>query len=99
MEITEEQIKQTLRQVIDPEVGINIVDLGLIYGIEITDDSIHLEMTMTTRACPMGEMIREQAEAALRTAFPGAKSVDIKMVWSPPWNPDMMSEEARKKLS
>ena len=76
----------------------NIVDLGLIYRIEPADDgkSLVVEMTMTSPACPMGEMIVEEVEAVLREQLPDAVHADVRLVWEPPWSPASMSEEARK---
>lgn len=96
--ITREEILDTLRNVIDPEVGINIADLGLVYSIEEKDGEISVTMTMTTAACPMGNMLRDQAREAIKKRFPEAKSVNVELVWTPPWNPEMMSEEAKRKL-
>lgn len=95
--ITKEQILNALRDVIDPEVGINIADLGLVYDAEERDGQIHVTMTMTTAACPMGNMLKDQAGDAIKRKFPD-KSVDVEMVWTPQWNPDMMSETAKRKL-
>jgi metal-sulfur cluster biosynthetic enzyme len=96
--VTTEQIKDALRQVIDPELGINVVDLGLVYGVEVRDDDIRITMTMTTPACPLGESLAEQAEAAIRQKVQALKSVSVDLVWDPPWRPAMMSEAARKRL-
>lgn len=96
--ISEEAVKEALKGVMDPEVGLNVVDLGLVYNVEAGEDSLKVDMTMTTRACPMGEHIRDQAEAALKARFPEVKTVEARLVWDPPWSPDMMSEEGRRKL-
>lgn len=85
-----------LKQVVDPEMGINIVDLGLIYGIDIGADSVSVEMTMTSPACPMGEMIVEEVEETLRRHLPAAFVPTVRLVWSPPWEPTRMSEKARQ---
>lgn len=90
-----ESLKAILRQVIDPEVGINIVDLGLIYGIEITPEQVSIQMTMTSPACPMGDMIMGDIDAALDAALPPDMRVVVNLVWEPPWNPNMMNEDAR----
>ena len=96
--ITREEILDVLRDVIDPEIGINIADLGLVYSAEEKDGEIIVTMTMTTAACPMGNMLRDQARDAIKKRFPEAKSVNVELVWTPPWNPDMMSEAAKRKL-
>ncbi len=76
----------------------NIVDLGLIYHLDIAADgrSLTLEMTMTSPACPMGEMIVEDVEAVLREQLPASLQSEVRLVWEPPWSPALMSEEARK---
>lgn len=95
--ITEEQIYQALSDVRDPELPFSIVDLGLIYDVSIENDTVGVKMTLTTPGCPMHSTIREEAEQALRK-LPGIKGTKVEIVWDPPWNPDMMSEEARRKL-
>jgi metal-sulfur cluster biosynthetic enzyme len=96
--ISEDDVRDALRDVVDPEVGLNIVDLGLVYGIETGADRIAVRMTMTSPGCPMGEMILESAEIAVRAAAPAVPRIDIELVWDPPWTPDMMSEFARGQL-
>jgi metal-sulfur cluster biosynthetic enzyme len=95
---TPEQIREALRHVIDPELGINVVDLGLVYGIDEKDGSVRVTMTMTTPACPLGESLAEQAEATIRQNVQGVMSVSVELVWDPPWQPSMMSGAARKRL-
>lgn len=90
-------VREALQKVIDPEIGESIVDVGLIYGIELQDDAISIRMTMTSPACPMGEMILDEVHAELVHAFPEAV-IDIEMVWEPAWNPDMISPEAKARL-
>jgi len=92
--ITEDLVRDALSTVIDPEAGMNVVDLGLVYGIEIAEDRIHVRMTMTTPACPMGDMILDQAHAAISTVAPDA-AIELELVWEPPWTPQLMSENAR----
>lgn len=93
---TEERLLAALRQVDDPEVGMNIVDLGMVYRIDIGSDRVRVELTMTTPACPMGELITANALRALGAALPPDMAVDVALVWDPPWTPDMMSESARQ---
>jgi metal-sulfur cluster biosynthetic enzyme len=90
-------VREALQKVIDPEIGESIVDVGLIYGIELQDNAISIRMTMTSPACPMGEMILDEVHAELVHAFPEAE-IDIEMVWEPVWNPDMISPEAKARL-
>lgn len=93
-----EQIRTALRKVVDPEVGANIVDLGLIYRIDLADNKLLIEMTMTSPACPMGEMIIDDAYAELDRILPADCQPEIKLVWEPPWAPSMMSEKCRLSL-
>jgi len=92
---TKEIVLNILHNVIDPEVGVNIVDLGLIYGVEISGHKLRVDLTMTTPACPMGDMIMDDARRALAGLVPAGAEVDINLVWEPPWSPDKMSENAR----
>lgn len=91
-------VRQILRRVIDPEVGLNIVDLGLVYRIEAAPDRVAIDLTMTSPACPLGEQIVEEAYDLLVARLPGAARIDIALVWEPPWSPDMIAAEARLKL-
>ena len=93
---TEERVREALCSVDDPEVGMNIVDLGLVYRIDIAPESVRVELTMTTPACPMGELITDNARRAVAAVLPQDVAVDVVLVWEPPWTPDMMSESARQ---
>jgi metal-sulfur cluster biosynthetic enzyme len=96
--VTDEQVREALKHVIDPELGINIVDLGLVYDIEISDKgSVHVEYTLTTMGCPIGPLIEHQMESFL-AAVPGVNEVEPEMVLRPAWSPEMMSEEAKAAL-
>jgi metal-sulfur cluster biosynthetic enzyme len=94
--ITADEVRDVLRGVIDPEVGMNIVDLGLVYGVEISANRLHVDLTMTTPACPMGEMILDDAQQALAALVPASVEIELNLVWDPPWSPDKMSEHARE---
>lgn len=95
--LTEEMVFDALSGVNDPELPVSIVDLGLIYDVEISSgNNVQLKMTLTTPGCSMGSSIAGQAENALKEA--GANNVLVEIVWDPPWNPDMMSPEAKQKL-
>jgi len=96
--IAREAIVEALRAVLDPEVGINVIDLGLVYGIEATPQGVRLTMTMTSSACPLGAYLKESAERAIRARVPDAGSVEVAMVWQPAWDPAMMSPEARRQM-
>lgn len=89
-------LRDALREVIDPEAGMNIVDLGLIYRIEITAETALVEMTMTSPACPMGEMITAEVAAVLRDLLPATLRPEVRLVWTPAWDPSLMSEAARR---
>ena len=93
---SEDEVREALRSVDDPEVGINIVDLGLVYRIDITPACLRVEMTMTTPACPMGELITDNARRALVALLPDGVAVDVELVWEPFWTPDRMSESAKQ---
>ena len=95
--ITEGTILDALKAVIDPELGINIVDLGLVYDVEIADGHVHVQYTLTTMGCPIGPLIEAQMHQLL-DPLPGIDSFDAEMVLRPPWTPEMMSEEAKQAL-
>ena len=92
--LNEQAVLAALRQVIDPEIGCNIVDLGLIYNIAIADAKVSVQMTLTTPACPMGESIAQGAQWAL-LGIAGVEEAVVDIVWDPPWQPAMMSEIGR----
>jgi metal-sulfur cluster biosynthetic enzyme len=95
---TDDDVWAALRTVNDPEVGMNLVDLGLVYRVEVQGPDVRVDLTMTSPACPLGDAIVDNAVAAIRAAAPGAEKVDIALVWDPPWTPDRMSEAARAKF-
>lgn len=88
---------ELLRSIPDPEFGVNIVDLGLIYSVECCEGNVSVTMTLTTPSCPSGGWIYEGAKQALAN-LPGAKRVDVVMVFEPPWRPAMLSESAQRQL-
>lgn len=89
-------LRQALTQVIDPEVGMNIVDLGLVYDIRIAAERIEVDITMTTPACPMSSMIAEQAREVIMAGVGAGNEVVVNLVWDPPWDASMMSDHARE---
>jgi metal-sulfur cluster biosynthetic enzyme len=95
---TEEAVRDALRSVDDPEVGMNIVDLGLVYRIDVAPQRVHVTMTMTTPACPMGSMIVEEAREAVGPLVASGGDVKVELVWEPPWSPEMMSATAKQAL-
>lgn len=90
----ETNVWNALRQVIDPEINCNIVDLGLVYSIAITGAKVAVHMTLTTRGCPMHESIAQGVQWAL-LGLEGVEEADVEVVWDPPWNPSMMTERGR----
>lgn len=98
--MTETAVREALRQVIDPELGINIVDLGLVYGVDIDESHsrVRVVMTMTSPACPLGDYLKDLVDSTVKWQVPDVQEVEIALVWEPPWNPDMMSAEARRQL-
>jgi metal-sulfur cluster biosynthetic enzyme len=96
--INDDQIWDAMRGVIDPELGINVVDLGLVYSVEVAAHRVRVVMTMTTPTCPLNAYITETAESTIRQAVPDVETVSIDMVWDPPWSPAMMSATAKQQL-
>jgi len=94
----EERIVAALRTVFDPEIPVNIYDLGLVYGLEVAaDGAVAIRMTLTAPACPVAGVMPGLVESAVRQVA-GVSSVDVELVWDPPWSKDRMSEEARLQL-
>ena len=101
--LNQDMVFAALKNVYDPEIGLNIVDLGLVYGVDVTDEGKHVDvnMTLTTPACPAGPMIIESAQneiMSLRDVHPQLEEAKINLVWTPFWNPSMMSEDAKAEL-
>ncbi|HYT30582.1 MAG TPA: metal-sulfur cluster assembly factor [Actinomycetota bacterium] len=95
--VLRERILEALKNVHDPELGINIVDLGLVYGVDVQDGSVHITYTLTTMGCPIGPMIEAEMQRFL-SGVEGIDEVEAEMVIRPPWTPEMMSEEAKAAL-
>jgi metal-sulfur cluster biosynthetic enzyme len=95
----EKEIAERLKTVVDPEVAVNIVDLGLIYEIEYNEEekSIRVVMTLSTRGCPLGDTIMQNVEVVLEANYPGYK-IDVELVWEPMWSPDMITEAGRQAI-
>jgi len=89
---------EALRHVLDPELGVGIVDLGLVYRLTIEDGRLRVLMTMTSPACPAGGQLAREAETAVRRAVPELRDVEVRLVWDPPWRPELMSEDAKRRL-
>jgi metal-sulfur cluster biosynthetic enzyme len=97
--ITKEDVLKALSEVYDPEIPINIVDLGLVYKVEVNENNdVDVDMTFTTMACPMHAYIRTQASDAI-IKMDGVGKVNVNLVWEPKWTPEMISKEIREKLS
>ena len=95
--IQEDQIYSALRECYDPEIPVNLVDLGLIYDVKIIDDWVGVKMTLTSPGCGMSGMISQNVRNRL-LKVPGVKDADVRIVWEPAWTPARISEEAKKKL-
>ena len=96
--VTDSDIREALRQVVDPELGVNIVDLGLVYRIDLTAGHLRVEMTMTSPACPLRDYLTDLVAAAVEERVPEALTVEVVVVTDPPWSPERMSDEARQQL-
>jgi len=94
---TEDAMRQALKAVMDPEIGINVVDLGLIYGITKADGKVTVEMTLTSMGCPLTELIHSQCTLVL-APLPGVEEVDVDFTFSPPWSTDMIADDAKDEL-
>ncbi|GAB7189668.1 hypothetical protein NUM3379_03740 [Kineococcus sp. NUM-3379] len=93
---TLEEVEEALRDVVDPELGINVVDLGLIYGLAVSDDNLAtIDMTLTSAACPLTDVIEEQTAQALEDVVAGHR---INWVWMPPWGPEKITDDGRDQL-
>jgi len=96
---TEDVIREALKEVYDPEIGINIVDLGLVYDLGINQEGlVDVTMTLTTPACPLSEYIEAEVKNVLVDNVPGVTDTKVNLVWTPAWDPSMMSEDARLEL-
>ena len=97
-EIKEEVIK-VLKQIYDPEIPVNIYDLGLIYGVEVDENrNVKIKMTLTTSACPLMGILLYRVEEMVKQNIPNVGNVDVELVWDPPWTPERISPEGRKLL-
>tara|TARA_B100000809_G_scaffold121827_1_gene119964 strand:+ start:371 stop:676 length:306 start_codon:yes stop_codon:yes gene_type:complete len=96
-ELTTDAIYESLKTVFDPEIPVNVVDLGLIYDVQVTKGDVYVQMTLTFPGCGMGPFIAQQAEWAIQDVE-GVEDVEIELVFDPPWSPDLISEEARSQL-
>ena len=95
---TIQEIRQLLESVIDPEAGINIVAMGLIYDIRIDPMGVYVQITMTSPMCPVGDLLIEEITDCLREKFEQPSQITVDLTFDPPWSPDMMSVEAKKEF-
>ncbi|NJC70400.1 metal-sulfur cluster assembly factor [Planosporangium thailandense] len=96
-----DDIEEAMKDVVDPELGINVVDLGLVYGMHVDDENVAtIDMTLTSAACPLTDVIEDQARQALCTGPGGGLVNDVRInwVWMPPWGPDKITEDGREQL-
>jgi metal-sulfur cluster biosynthetic enzyme len=93
-----DDLEEAMRDVVDPELGINVVDLGLVYGIQAENGVATIDMTLTSAACPLTDVIEEQARAALTGGAGLVDDIKINWVWMPPWGPDKITEDGREQL-
>lgn len=98
MTIDTQAVWDALKDVIDPEIGVNIVDLGLVYDLDIRQGHVEVAMTLTTPACPLGSYFTQRIPRVLSERIPEIGSVAVRFVWEPRWNPRMMSETAKQRL-
>ncbi len=94
---TKGEVLDALSKVIDPEIGLNIVDVGLVYRVEVVDDHIEIDFTLTSPGCPLADTIMQDIHTQVQEAT-GVEDIQSNLVWSPPWSLDFMSEEARLEL-
>jgi len=94
----EAAVRAALRSVQDPEAGMSIVDLGLVYRVDCSPGRVHVEMTMTSPACPVASYLVDEATAAIRAIAPEGSDVQVDLVWDPPWTPERMSSEAQSRF-
>jgi len=90
-------VRSKLRECYDPEIPINILDLGLVYDIQLQEDVIHIQMTLTAPHCPLAGVLAEEVKRKL-SEIEGVKKVEVELVWDPPWTPDRISDEVKKTL-
>lgn len=96
--VTKEEILEEMKQVSDPEIGMDVVNLGLVYDITINGDRVYIKMTMTAPTCPVTPWILSEAQRVVEN-ISDVEAADIELVWDPPWNPSMMTDEAKEALN
>ena len=96
--VTQEEVVKALKQIYDPEIPVNIYDLGLIYNIEVDREQVDIKMTLTSQGCPSAQQIPDMVRSRLLT-LPEVRNVDVEVVWEPEWNPSLISPEGKKILN
>ena len=92
---TREEVFEALHQVEDPELGMDIIELGLVYDVEVADDKVKVIHSLTSMGCPAGPMIQEDIHSSVKANFPDVEDVEIELTWDPPWTPERMSDDAK----
>ncbi len=95
-EALRQPVTDALTRVVDPEVALSIVDVGLVYGVTVTGERLQVLMTMTSAACPVADLIIEEVEAELDAALPPGLPIQVELTWEPPWSPERISERSRR---
>jgi metal-sulfur cluster biosynthetic enzyme len=95
--VTKNDVLVALREVMDPELGVSLVDLGLIYDVDVAEDKVDVKMTLTAPGCPLHSVMRQNAHNRI-SRMEGVNKANVQVVWDPPWKPEMMSEKAKKQL-
>ena len=95
--ITRQAVIDVMKNVYDPEIPVNVVDLGLVYGVDVDEGDVHVLMTLTAPGCGMGPMIAQQAEWAI-SELEGVEDVEVEMTFDPPWSPELITEDGKKLL-
>lgn len=92
-----ETVQNKLRECYDPEIPINILDLGLVYDVQVQEDTVHIQMTLTAPHCPLAGVLAEDVKRKV-SEIEGVRNVEVELVWDPPWTPDRISDEVKKTL-
>lgn len=95
--VTQQDVLKALEAVMDPELGLTIVEMGLIYDVKVENDEVSVKMTLSARACPLHGSIQSGAENVIKR-IEGVKSVRVELVWDPPWTPDRIAPETKKRM-
>lgn len=97
-EVREEEVLNALREVYDPELPFNVVDLGLVYGVEVNGSKVKVKMTLTAIGCPLASYLVDMVEEVIKEKVPGVEEVKVELVFDPPWTPERMAPEVRRLL-